>query len=255
MEIKWETKIDPQNMYLIEILNKQHYFIIKQENSKLIISQCRDNNNIYEYSKNKEKINSIIFCAFINYNKKVNDYEIIIRFYNIDRKKSNNINYINYLLKFKKSLIISNINRINLRNIFKEIFYIQINSISIKNNILKGKLKEITLIYEFENKNKYREIRIFGDTFVKNNKNKLRLIINGIPKELKAIISIKDIYTKNKLKIKIIQLGKITKLNEMFAESYNITKISMISKWNTNNVTNMRGMFYNCESLKEMPNI
>ena len=47
---------------------------------------------------------------------------------------------------------------------------------------------------------------------MKNNKTKLRLIINGISKELKESIAIKDIY--NKIKI-IIQLKKITDLSYM----------------------------------------
>ena len=136
--------------------------------------------------------------------------------------------------------------------------YILINSVFIKNtkfNILKDNLNEMTIIYEFEKVKNNEEIRIFGNEFVKNNKNKLRLIINGIHKELKESINIKDIYNKNRIRVKIIEIKKISNLSNMFAGCNNITKISMISNLNTSNVTNLIGIFGNCKSLKEIPDI
>ena len=225
MKIKYDEEIGFENVNSIEILNKQHYFIIEQENQNLIISLYKSPKYIYKYCKNKKKIYSNIFCAVIDYKEKVDIYEVIIRLYNIYKIGNNDSRYINYLLKLKR---IFNTKRLNIKNILKEMIYIQINSIFIKNtklNFLKDNLKEMIIIYEFGNKKINNNIRIFGNKFVKNNKNKLILIINGIKKELTESLKIRDIYNKNKIKIKIIQLKEIIDLSEMFAECNIITKI------------------------------
>ena len=41
----------------------------------------------------------------------------------------------------------------------------------------------------------------------------------------------------------------------MFAYCSSLTSIPNISKWNTDHVTNMRGMFLNCKSLKTLPDL
>ena len=103
MEIKFDEEKELENINSINILNKQYCFIIKQEYSKIIISLCKDSKNIYAYFKNK-KINSNIFFAFINYKKKLNDYEIIIRLYNIYGKENNDVKY-NELLELRRLII------------------------------------------------------------------------------------------------------------------------------------------------------
>ena len=162
MEVKYDKEIDLENMNSIEILNKYYCFIIEQEYSKIIISLCKapKHKHIYEYSRNREKIISNIFYAFIDYKKNVNNYEIIISLYNLYEISNNNGEYINYLSKLKR-LINFNANKLNLKNLFKEMIYIELNSIfikSIKFNILKDNLKEMTIIYEFE-KNKNNNIK------------------------------------------------------------------------------------------------
>ena len=242
MEIKFDEEKELENMNSINILNNQHCFFIKQEHSKIIISLSKDSNYIYEY------------CAFIDYKKKENEYEIIIRLYNIYGKESNNVKY-NELLKLKRKIIL---NRLNFKNILGKMIYMLINSIFIKNtkfNILKNDLREITIIYELKKVKNNEENRIFGNKFVKNNKSKLILIINGISRKLKEKIIIKDTYNKNRIRVKIIEIKKISNLSNMFAGCNNITKISMISNLNTSNVTDMSGIFYNCELLEEIPDI
>ena len=147
MEIVWDAEIDLENMNSIEILKNQYCFIIRKENSKVIISLSKFPHYIHENCKNKEKIDSNIFYAFIDYKKQVNVYEIIIRLYNNYEKGNNPVEYINYLLKMKR-LVFNKIG-LNIKNIFKEIIYIQLNSIFIKSkkfNIFKDNLKKITLI-------------------------------------------------------------------------------------------------------------
>ena len=48
------------------------------------------------------------------------------------------------------------------------------------------KINEIEIIYEFEESK--AELRIFGDEFVENNKDKCILLINGKKEKLKAFI-------------------------------------------------------------------
>ena len=41
----------------------------------------------------------------------------------------------------------------------------------------------------------------------------------------------------------------------MFSECSSLLSLPDISKWNTNNVTNMRFIFYGCSSLSSLPDI
>ena len=41
----------------------------------------------------------------------------------------------------------------------------------------------------------------------------------------------------------------------MFEGCSSLSSLPDISKWNTNNVTDMGGMFYNCSSLSSLPDI
>ena len=41
----------------------------------------------------------------------------------------------------------------------------------------------------------------------------------------------------------------------MFSNCNSLKKLPDISRWNTNNVNDMRGIFLNCESLIELPDI
>ena len=41
----------------------------------------------------------------------------------------------------------------------------------------------------------------------------------------------------------------------MFYGCSSLSSLPDISKWNTNNVTNIKGMFYGCSSLSSLPDI
>ena len=51
-------------------------------------------------------------------------------------------------------------------------------------------------------------------------------------------------YNKIKVKVKVRIINKMKDMNEIIKN-----KEFELSKWNTNNITNMSYMFYNCESL------
>ena len=69
------------------------------------------------------------------------------------------------------------------------------------------------------------KIKLFGEDFIKNNKDNCYLIINNKKQELTEYIEIKE---QQKLEIKLYE---------------------------TKNITNMSGMFYNCSSLSSLPDI
>ena len=60
----------------------------------------------------------------------------------------------------------------------------------------------------------------------------------------------------NKLiEIKLRGIKNIKFANEMFFECSSLKSLPDISKWNTNNVTDMNGLFVGCLSLKLLPDI
>ena len=88
----------------------------------------------------------------------------------------------------------------------------------------KDIINKMTIIYNINNQNR---IKIFGKYFVENNKNNCNLIINSIKQELTDYIEIKEKEQKH-LEIKLIE---------------------------SNIITNMYAMFYECRSLSSLPDI
>ena len=102
---------------------------------------------------------------------------------------------------------------------------------------------------EFKEISEDKKLRLFGNTFIKNNKNKSKILMNGHLKELKNFINTEDI-----IKIKLLSLENIDDLSEMFYDCKYLTKIDYIEKLKIKNITNMERIYYNCQSLKEIPN-
>ena len=136
------------------------------------------------------------------------------------------------------------------------------------NNSSENKINKMTLIYLI-NKND-EKIRIFGENFVENNKNNCYLLIDG-----KQYVLCKDIKlnenqkNKDTIEIELIEKKNIINMSYMFENVFNpnsflssfsgnksmFFKIINISEWDTKNVTDMSGMFYNCNSLESLPDI
>ena len=145
-------------------------------------------------------------------------------------------------------------------------------------------LKKVQIIYNpkiffsFHEKN----IKIFGNNFVKNNKNNCFLLINGKRNNLCEFLEIGGKIRENEaLKIKLIETNPITNMSYMFDKSNSLQSLSMfkldtreasdmsymfnecdelkmlpdISEWDTRNVTNMSHMFNKCNYLKSLPDI
>ena len=147
-------------------------------------------------------------------------------------------------------------------------------------------ISEITIIYNiYENPFNFKEkqeiINIFGEKFVKNNRNNCKMIIDNkeynikekfkitnnnndiLNIKLKGIENIIDMSNMFKDCTSLLTLSDISKLNinniidmsYMFNNCLLLSSLPDISKWNTNNVTNMSYMFNNCKSLLSLPDI
>ena len=147
----------------------------------------------------------------------------------------------------------------HFKNLFKEINYI-LNEGNIINkykeiiNIYAKKRNEMTIIYKFSYE-KDKERRIFGKTFVKNNKGKCYLLINNKKYDLCEYFTFNKKVRKEKIKIRLIESKTIENKSRMFCLCSSLSSLPDISKWNIVNVNNMEYMFCGCKSLLSLPDI
>ena len=141
-------------------------------------------------------------------------------------------------------------------NIGTLIIYPIIEFQKIETNILNE------MIIKYNIKNKDEKIKLFGTKFIKNNKDKCKIIVEGIEQEICEYLDINE-NMKNKgiLEIKLKEIKTITNMSYMFCNDNNydnccsLLSFSDISKWDTKNVTDMSLMFCGCDLLSELPDI
>ena len=123
----------------------------------------------------------------------------------------------------------------------------------------KENVKEISITYNIDKEDeKYidgKYINIFGLEFVKNNKDKCKMIIDNKEYKITEKYNIENHNNNNKLKIKLKGINNVTDMSYMFDCCYSLSSLPDISKLNTSNVTNMSCMFFECSSLSSLPNI
>ena len=112
------------------------------------------------------------------------------------------------------------------------------------NNYNKFK-NEINLIYKTD---KEGEEDIFGDKFVKNNKNNIELIINGKKNDLINKYKLQ----KGENSIKIVINNKITNLEYMFEYCKSLNNIEELGYLDTKDVNNFSYIFFGCSSLSNI---
>ena len=135
----------------------------------------------------------------------------------------------------KKELIFGNINQ-NIKEIYPNLY-------DFMNN-------EIDIIYKYDkNMNK---IKLFGKSFVNNNKNNCILIIN---KKILDLCEYYEIKENKNITVKLIEKSEIIDMSYMFYECASLLSIINFSKWKTKNVNNTSYMFYGCSSLNNLPDI
>ena len=121
----------------------------------------------------------------------------------------------------------------------------------LSNNNNKYKTK-INLIYEKKDENNYDSYedsnKIFGSKFVENNKDNIKLIINGRESKLIEKYNLK----KGVNIIQLIILNKLTNLEGMFDCACTLKNIEELKYLNTKEVNNFSYMFLGCSSLSDI---
>ena len=159
-----------------------------------------------------DKINDFINDTIKRLNKFRENMKIYYRIYN---NIINNFDYQNINFQTIKNLKTID----DAENIIKDINEINDNNYNYKINNIYNKMinNEINIIYNINKKQKKNKIRIFGKDFVKNNKDKCKIIIDEKESELMEEYNIKN-YHNNKLEIKLINIDEITDMSHMFNE-------------------------------------
>ena len=130
------------------------------------------------------------------------------------------------------------------------------NNIEKSNEINDEKSDEIIIQYKIDSIKYSKDMKIFGEGFVKKNKNKCKIIVNGSEFELSSDLNVNINQLKNNLfEIKLKGINNITNMDGMFWNCFSLYALPDISKWDTKNVTDMGSMFSNCESLSFLPDI
>ena len=156
-------------------------------------------------------------------------------------------------------------------------------------NIIDEEYKLSTKLLKAKYKNKLdknsNRIKIFGATFVINNKNKnnCTLKYKGKDLELKEYIYITELdqeQEEDEFEIELVLLDNMTdlshmfdgctsllsvndnlifsgmeisKMNHLFYNCTSLTELSFFQEWDVSNVTDMSYIFYNCSSLTSIP--
>ena len=159
--------------------------------------------------------------------------------------KGENNDYLNYKLNLKELYEIIVDNKTKFPNFYhfeniKEIYSFILDKLEIEyslNNINFDPNQEIN-------------IQLFGENFVKNNKNNCSLIINEQRKELCEKYKIPEEPKDGNLKIILVKEKPIENVSEMFNQCKDLLSLQSFNQWTMDKVTNMKKMFYECISLK-----
>ena len=140
-------------------------------------------------------------------------------------------------------------NNKNIQNKINNKYIKEKGKIKVSKNEEYENINEMIIKYKIDDNIKYsKDIRIFGDEFVKNNKDKCKIIIKGKEFELSTHFNINIKKLKNNIfEIKLKGMKQITNISFMFRgihyDYIPLLSLSDISKWNTRNVTDMSFMF------------
>jgi len=118
--------------------------------------------------------------------------------------------------------------------------------------MLNEDLSKINIIYDIKKNDKY--INIFGHDFVKNNKNKCKILVDNKEYEITEKYYVNN-NINNNLDVKLKGINYVTDMSYMFYRCSALSSLPDISKWNTNNVTGMSYMFCGCSALPSLPDI
>jgi len=253
-QLNFELSFEKQANSKDKISNEMKVLVYYNEEDEFICPKCGE-----KIELNKEKIDEIIKSyndikdtiygvklnldniinnsAFNAMNIQLKNINIILKSITEDINKSN---------EKLKNLLKDNIikNDISKKNIIRG----NINSNEINNNI-QSKKNEINIIYKTEDEG---EQKIFGDAFVRNNKNNIELIINGEKNELIGMYNLE----KGINKVILIIKNNLTNLEFMFYHCETLYNIDELKYLDTSSCSNFKGMFYytNISNIKFLEN-
>ena len=224
-----------------EIIQKYENYIIKtKEVFKKILNQINSIHNLLKLENNNKLNNVIKNYSFNIQNLELNEISDVInneleefKLYIMNKNKTNikiNINKPDndYINKNERILINNNFNKVNYNEIKKDQY---------KN--------KIDLIYNAKLDGDYN---IFGEEFVKNNKDNIELIING-----KKTVSVKKCRLKGGDNIiTIIIKNKLINLSNMFSMCNQLKDISELKYFDVSDCNNFECMFDGCSFLSDI---
>ena len=223
--IRFNTKLDR-----ISKKYKQQIQKIKLDNK---IEKLSSMKNLIEFTYNT-------YCAFNNnYFNAININKILLHYYNNE--------YINDTI-MKRTL------KQNYEGTLQKIVQKRNEDMTYMKQKKEFETEEKIIIYKINRNDK--KIKIFGSDFVKNNKNKLKIIYEDTEFDLQEEFNLDNSFNqKDMLVIKIKGLSYTTDLSYMFNNCNSLLNLPDISTWNLKNVKDMSYMFYDCSSLKKLPDL
>ena len=109
--------------------------------------------------------------------------------------------------------------------------------------------EKIIINYTLENK---KRIKLFGNKFIKTNKDVCKIIIDDKESEILENYEVGP-NENSLLEVQLIGINNIKDMSEMFYNCRSLLGLNTFN-WDSCNVTNMSNMFYNCDSLRFLPN-
>ena len=269
----------------------EHKKLFKYVCEKCKKDLCVDCIEKHRCSKNKGRKNSrkeVIgkFKEYEEYNSEINELiekntELTKVQKELSEKINSIINYLNDAKRYLNSFIETNTEMLetfrkskfinykmiqNMKSINIEETINDINLINKNDNIinqfhdimnLTQRMKyadELTFVYKV--KSEYNYVKIFNEEFVKNNKDKCKLIVNNFEIELQSQLDINKYYSKppEKIIIKLKNVNSIKSMKNAFRDTDLITAPDL-SKFNTSKIESFEGTFRNCHRLENLPQL
>ena len=121
----------------------------------------------------------------------------------------------------------------------------------ITENVLKT--NKMTIKYIINNNDS--TIKLFGELFVKNNKDKCLLMLDEELLELSVEYNLTKNKNKKELNFILLEEKRINDMSYMFYECESMFSLPDILSWDINNITNIDNMFIGCKSLSNLIDI
>ena len=103
--------------------------------------------------------------------------------------------------------------------------------------------------------NENSKIKIFNEEFVKNNEPNFKMVYNGKESNLTPFLEISSNKLTSIVEIVLHQTNEITNLSGMFYGCDRLYSCSSLSKLNVENVIDISGLFRNCINILKLPDI